>query len=159
MRAALGAGARRPASSACFDELFAHYARPRRLAVYPTCAASAPRRSAARGLRLGVVSNFDGGSGRSSTGLGLAPLVDAVVWSTGSDAAKPDARLFHGRRPARRGALPPTSSTSATISTPTSAAPSLRASAPCFSIREAAPHPTASPSYADLRDLPASLGS
>jgi len=45
-----------------------------------------------RGLRLGVVSNFDGRLPSILDGLGLD--VDAVVWSTRTGAAKPARAIF-----------------------------------------------------------------
>jgi putative hydrolase of the HAD superfamily len=78
---------------ACFDDLFAHYARPEAWRVFPEVpAALAALR--ARGLASAVVSNFDGRLPALLDGLGLAPLVDHVVYSARTGAAKPDARIF-----------------------------------------------------------------
>ncbi len=48
----------------------------------------------ARGLRTGVVSNFDGRLPALLEGLGLAPLLDVVVLPSEAGAAKPDPRIF-----------------------------------------------------------------
>ena len=45
-----------------------------------------------RGLRIGVVSNFDGRLPGLLAGLGVA--ADAVVWSTRASAAKPARAIF-----------------------------------------------------------------
>lgn len=47
-----------------------------------------------RGIRLGVVSNFDSRLPALLAELRLAELFDAIVWSTGAGAAKPDRRIF-----------------------------------------------------------------
>jgi putative hydrolase of the HAD superfamily len=100
-----GAEATAHGFEACFAELFDHFARPDawRLDDDALDTLSALRAS---GLRLAVVSNFDGRLLPLLAGLGIAPLVDAVVPSAAHDAAKPDPRLFHaaarllGARPA-----------------------------------------------------------
>jgi putative hydrolase of the HAD superfamily len=48
----------------------------------------------AAGLRLVVVSNWDCSLPEVLDGIGLGPLVDAVVTSAMVGAAKPDARIF-----------------------------------------------------------------
>ena len=48
----------------------------------------------AAGLRLVVVSNWDCSLPEVLDGIGLGPLVDAVVMSAVVGAAKPDARIF-----------------------------------------------------------------
>jgi putative hydrolase of the HAD superfamily len=57
---------------------------------------AAPSLSALRelGLRLVVVSNWDCSLRDVLAGIGLEPLVDAVVTSAGVGAAKPDAGIF-----------------------------------------------------------------
>lgn len=47
-----------------------------------------------RGLRLGIVSNFDGRLLRLCEGLGIAHHFDAIVMSGRAGAAKPDPRIF-----------------------------------------------------------------
>ena len=48
----------------------------------------------ARGLRLAIVSNFDGRLTRICEGLGVAPYFDTIVMSGRAGAAKPDPRVF-----------------------------------------------------------------
>jgi len=83
-----------PELDACFAELYAHYASAAAWRVLP----EAPGVLAdlrARGLRLAVVSNFDGRLGRVLDGLELRPLVDAVIVSSRAGSAKPDPAIFH----------------------------------------------------------------
>jgi putative hydrolase of the HAD superfamily len=75
------------------DELYAHYTRASAWRVDREAVATlAWLRS--RGIRLGVVSNFDSRLPTLLTELGLAEFLDAVVWSTVAGAAKPDRRIF-----------------------------------------------------------------
>lgn len=83
--------AAQPSFDACFDALFAHYA----CAAAWTLFADVPpalRGLRDRGLRIGVVSNFDGRLPGLLAGLGVA--ADAVVWSTRASAAKPARAIF-----------------------------------------------------------------
>lgn len=86
--------ARRPDDlEACFTELFEHFARAEAWRARPGAAA------ALRGLRgdgraTAVVSNFDRRLRGILEGLGLAPLLDAVVLPSDAGAAKPDAAIF-----------------------------------------------------------------
>jgi putative hydrolase of the HAD superfamily len=48
----------------------------------------------ARGLRLGIVSNFDGRLLRICEGLGIAQYFDTIVMSGRAGVAKPDPRIF-----------------------------------------------------------------
>jgi putative hydrolase of the HAD superfamily len=93
VHAALGAPPEDPAFATCFDGLFAHYARAAAWLVFPdvTPALMALR---ARGLRLGVVSNFDRRLPGLLDELGLGAAFDAIVWSTEAGAAKPAAAIF-----------------------------------------------------------------
>lgn len=78
---------------ALFSALFEHYADPAAWNRYD----EAPRVLAAlrrRGYGLAIVSNFDSRLDRLVDGLGIGPLVDAVVCSTRAGAAKPDPRIF-----------------------------------------------------------------
>jgi putative hydrolase of the HAD superfamily len=78
---------------ACFERLFAHYADPSAWVL----AAGARELLAAlrtRGLRTGMVSNFDHRLPALLDGLGLSPLLDVVVRPADVGAAKPDARIF-----------------------------------------------------------------
>lgn len=76
-----------------FDALFAYYAGGVAWRVYPEVQGvlETMRR---RGLRIAVVSNFDSRLPPILRELGLAPLVDAIVYSTGCGAAKPSPRIF-----------------------------------------------------------------
>jgi putative hydrolase of the HAD superfamily len=105
VRASFGAEATAHGFEACFAELFDHFARPGAWRLDDD-ALDTLRALRAAGLRLAVVSNFDGRLLPLLAGLGIAPLVDGVVPSAAHDAAKPDPRLFHaaarllGARPA-----------------------------------------------------------
>lgn len=94
VRDAFGAAARAPGFDPCFAELFEHYGRAEAWRVYPEVPAALGALRA-RGLRLAVVSNFDARLPGLIAGLGLSPLVDAVVHSTRAGAAKPDPAIFH----------------------------------------------------------------
>jgi len=48
----------------------------------------------ARGLRVAVVSNFDGRLPGLLDGLGLTPALDLAVWSSAAGAAKPAREIF-----------------------------------------------------------------
>jgi putative hydrolase of the HAD superfamily len=77
----------------CFEALFAYYAGAaawRRAAG----ALEALRDLRARGLRTGVVSNFDDRLAALLDGLGLAPLLETVVRPADAGAAKPDPAIF-----------------------------------------------------------------
>lgn len=94
VRRALGPAAAGAPLDAVFDELFAYYATAPAWRVFPDVPGvlAALR---ARGIRLGVVSNFDRRLGPLLTALGLAPSLDAVVCSSRIGSAKPDAEVFH----------------------------------------------------------------
>lgn len=77
-----------------FDALFSHYADGAAWRAYPE-ARRVLKRLRARGLRIGVVSNFDSRLLPILRELGIEELVDAVTYSTGCGAAKPDKRIFH----------------------------------------------------------------
>jgi putative hydrolase of the HAD superfamily len=83
-----------PRFDACFDTLFEHYARPEAWKL-DDGALDTLRALRAGRLRLAVLSNFDSRLGALLAGLGITPLVDAVVASADHHAAKPDPRLFH----------------------------------------------------------------
>ncbi len=74
-------------------ELFERFARSDAWQAYPDAydALVGLRR---QGLRLGVVSNFDGRLVGVLEGLGLAPYLDAVVVSAAVGYEKPDPRIF-----------------------------------------------------------------
>jgi putative hydrolase of the HAD superfamily len=90
---ALGAGGAHARFDACFERLFAHYARAAAWIVYAEVP-SVLTGLRARGLRTGVVSNFDGRLPRLLDELGLAPALDAIVWSSDVGAAKPASAIF-----------------------------------------------------------------
>ncbi len=77
-----------------FDALFSHYASGAAWRAYPE-AHQALHSARGRGLRVGVVSNFDSRLLSILRELGFESLVDTVVYSAGCGAAKPDARIFH----------------------------------------------------------------
>jgi putative hydrolase of the HAD superfamily len=77
-----------------FDALFSHYAGGAAWRAYPETH-RVLKSVRARGLRLGVVSNFDSRLPPILRALGIETLVDTVVFSTGCGAAKPDERIFH----------------------------------------------------------------
>ncbi len=76
-----------------FDALFAHYAGGAAWRAYPE-AREALRSARGRGLRVGVVSNFDSRLPAILRDLGFESLLDTVVTSSGCGAAKPDVRIF-----------------------------------------------------------------
>ena len=82
-----------PDFDAYFDTLFSHYAGGAAWRAYPE-AHQALESARARGLRIGVVSNFDSRLPPILRELGFESLVDIVVYSTRCGAAKPDARIF-----------------------------------------------------------------
>jgi putative hydrolase of the HAD superfamily len=76
-----------------FDALFAYYADGAAWRAYPESHAvlESLRR---RGMRIAVVSNFDSRLPPILRDLGLAPLVDITIHSTGCGAAKPSPLIF-----------------------------------------------------------------
>jgi len=93
VRRAFGTVATAPQFDACFAELFDVYARAAAWRVFPEVP-EALRAFRARGLRVGVVSNFDARLVGLLEHLGLAPLVDRAVHSTRVGVAKPDPAIF-----------------------------------------------------------------
>jgi putative hydrolase of the HAD superfamily len=91
---AFGGDAAGRSFEACFAALFDYFARADAWAL-DEGAFDTLRALRAAGLRLAVVSNFDGRLPPLLAALGITPLVDAVVHSTAHGAAKPDPRLFH----------------------------------------------------------------
>ena len=75
------------------DELYAHYTRGTAWRVDREAVATLGWLRS-RGIRLGVGSNFDSRLPALLGELGLAEFFDAIVWSTGAGAAKPDRRIF-----------------------------------------------------------------
>jgi putative hydrolase of the HAD superfamily len=87
---------------ACFDELFAYFADPAHWVAF----AGAPELLAglrARGLTLGVISNFDHRLYRILEGLDLAGHFDSITISSEAGYAKPSPEIF--RAAMRRHAL------------------------------------------------------
>jgi len=81
------------ALAASATDLFEYYARPEAWHLFPDTipALDVLRRN---GLRLGVVSNFDGRLPGLLAALGLEPFVDTAVYSTLVGFAKPDPTIF-----------------------------------------------------------------
>jgi putative hydrolase of the HAD superfamily len=87
------AAAHCPLPAGTFDRLWTHYAGADAWEAAP--GAQALLRSARRrGLRTGMVSNFDHRLPAVLEALGLAPLLDVVVLPADAGAAKPDPRIF-----------------------------------------------------------------
>jgi putative hydrolase of the HAD superfamily len=78
---------------AYFDVLYAVFSEPPAWRCRPGCR-SALNALRARGLALGVVSNFDRRLPRILAGLELAPLFDVVVLPSDAGTEKPDPRIF-----------------------------------------------------------------
>jgi putative hydrolase of the HAD superfamily len=78
---------------ACFEALYAHYAGAAAWTVFPDVE-PALQDLRGRGLRVGVVSNFDGRLPALLDGLGLAASLDVTVWSSAAGTAKPAAEIF-----------------------------------------------------------------
>ncbi len=82
-----------PSFDEYFDALFAHYASGAAWRAYPE-AHEALRSARGRGLRVGVVSNFDSRLPPILRELGFESLLDTVITSSGCGTAKPDGRIF-----------------------------------------------------------------
>lgn len=82
-----------PAPPGLVRSLFEHYGQVAAWQVYDDVPAQL-RRWRSRGLRLAVVSNFDGRLPALLDDLGLTPCLDAVVFSSSAGAAKPDPGPF-----------------------------------------------------------------
>lgn len=78
---------------AFFSQLFAHFARPESWQLFPDVVAGLAS-LLARGIRLAVVSNFDGRLADLCTGLGLRIYFETIVMSARVGYAKPDPRIF-----------------------------------------------------------------
>src|SRR5437867_9066643 len=94
VRRTFGAAGTSSHFDACFTELFEFYGRAAAWRVFPDVP-EALRALRARGLRVGVVSNFDTRLVGLLGALGLAPLVDRIVHSTPARVAKPRPAIFH----------------------------------------------------------------
>jgi putative hydrolase of the HAD superfamily len=73
--------------------VYAEFGKPERWRAYPDVEPEL-RRLRASGVRLGIISNWDGRLERLLDGLGLTPLLDAVVCSASVGLHKPDPRIF-----------------------------------------------------------------
>ncbi len=82
-----------PAFDAYFEELYDFFAQPRAWRLYPDTRPSLEALHA-RGIRLGVISNFDSRLFGLLDGLGIARFFDPTVISTRAGAAKPDTAIF-----------------------------------------------------------------
>jgi putative hydrolase of the HAD superfamily len=91
LRAATGEGVDPP--QVLIEQLYAHYAHPSAWQVYAEVPEHLERWRRA-GLRLAVVSNFDGRLPALLDGLNLSPWLEAVVVSSRAGAAKPSPRPF-----------------------------------------------------------------
>jgi putative hydrolase of the HAD superfamily len=87
------AGVAPPLPDGTFDRLWAHYAGAAAWRTAPG-AVELLERLRRRGLRTGMVSNFDHRLPAVLDALGLAPLLDDVVLPADAGAAKPDGRIF-----------------------------------------------------------------
>lgn len=90
---AAGAGALGADFDRCFARLFAHFAGP---GAWRSAAGAVELLAAlrARGLRTGVVSNFDHRLPALLEALALAPQLEVIVLPGEAGAAKPDRRIF-----------------------------------------------------------------
>ncbi len=82
-----------PSFDAYFEALFACFAHPQSWQLYPDTEETLSRLRQ-RGLRLGIISNFDSRLFGLLHGLGIAHFFDAVVISTRAGAAKPQRAIF-----------------------------------------------------------------
>jgi putative hydrolase of the HAD superfamily len=87
-----------------FEDVFAYFARPDAWALYPDVLPTL-RALEARGLELGVISNFDSRLYEILIGLGIDRFFESVTISSFAGAAKPSPRIFqrallkHGVKP------------------------------------------------------------
>ncbi|MGH7814185.1 MAG: HAD-IA family hydrolase [Candidatus Binataceae bacterium] len=89
---------------AYFDALFAYFADPANWRAFPEAAATLIRLKD-RGIKLGVISNFDFRVYRILEGLGLAKHFDSITISSEAGRAKPHREIFAAAL-ARHGAAP-----------------------------------------------------
>lgn len=93
VRACLGRHGQHPAFGAYFDALYEHYRSAGAWRLYPEVPAVLDALARAR-VPVAVVSNFDSRLHGVLRGLGVAERFVAVVCSSETGAAKPDARIF-----------------------------------------------------------------
>ncbi len=77
-----------------FEEVFAYFSKPESWELYPD-AVPALRALEARGIELGIVSNFDSRLYDILIGLGIDRFFESVTISSFAGAAKPSAQIFH----------------------------------------------------------------
>lgn len=82
-----------PQFAAYFDALFAYFARTEAWQLYPETADTLTALHA-RGLRLGVISNFDSRLFRLLDGFAISCFFDPIVISTQAGYAKPAVEIF-----------------------------------------------------------------
>ena len=76
-----------------FDEVFAYFSRPESWVLYPDVV-PALRALEARGIEMGIISNFDSRLYEILVGLGIDRYFESVTISSFAGAAKPSARIF-----------------------------------------------------------------
>jgi len=87
-----------------FDDVFAYFSRPESWELYPD-AVPTLRALEARGIEMGIISNFDSRLYEILVGLGIDRYFASVTISSFAGAAKPSARIFqralrkHGVKP------------------------------------------------------------
>ena len=94
VRDALGRPDADLAFDACFVALYAHYAEAHAWRVFPEVP-GVLEALRSRGLRLGVVSNFDSRLPSLLAALGIAPLIDVILHSSACGYAKPNPGMLH----------------------------------------------------------------
>lgn len=81
------------AFDAFFEALYSYYAQPNEWALFAEVISTIDSMRA-RGLRIGVLSNFDSRLAPILSHLGVTQRVDSVVYSTEAGVAKPDPAIF-----------------------------------------------------------------
>ncbi|TAL12557.1 MAG: HAD family hydrolase [Nitrospirae bacterium] len=76
-----------------FDDVFAYFSRPESWELYPD-AMPALRALEARGIELGIISNFDSRLYEILVGLGIDRFFESVTISSFAGAAKPSSKIF-----------------------------------------------------------------
>jgi putative hydrolase of the HAD superfamily len=76
-----------------FDDVFAYFSRPESWELYPD-AVPALRALEARGIEMGIISNFDSRLYEILVGLGIDRYFESVTISSFAGAAKPSAMIF-----------------------------------------------------------------
>jgi putative hydrolase of the HAD superfamily len=80
-------------AEACFEALYAHFTKPGVWAAYPEVM-EVLKNLRERGLKLGVISNFDRRLYPIFDQLGLSPYFERIIISSEVGADKPDPRIF-----------------------------------------------------------------